>query len=589
MAEVLAAPSAQSYLPDSSPLRRSASHSSFLLGPSIPSSDSESPSSYLSSSPERTQNNFSRSPSYHSTPPSSVSLDVQNIADDNDDDNFFPSYNDAVVPGALDSVDTPKPLVGHNGRSPSFAVTAQEEYVDDQDVEDDTEQDLDLNTFKPPVADDTAIRREPSKQVDYLSHNWREEDIWSSWKHIVSSRRIYGERSRLENASWRTWTKQKYQLQTVPPQNVNWSKDFDVTWLYGPFQEEKAPRLASEPASRLSKSSSFTGNKKPILKKRTVSEEMLQKSLSTSSLVKQAAAAVQAQRTTTSKLPQVRRPGLRRANTDFMTINIPPNPSQTEDTTKALPSTSSSSVGSPDANGRKHIRFDNKVEQCIAVEFQGVGEDEYAEPVWSRACSDSESDEDGMPMIKTKARKPPVTPKNSKQNSFNQDNKGIAMLPSTTIKFHHDDPTCQGHRPSQFFPSRRSGNLSPSPSLETIKPSDPSTNFLLDDEEGNDFLLEEDDGLDEQWNTSGAFRTLKRDSFNASRDSIDRSVFTSRTESDDSATTNGMRRTPSGMFMPLDGDEEDTFASAGLLGRVVDTVNTAKDIMTVFWNVGWRQ
>ena len=192
---------------------------------------------------------------------------------------------------------------------------------------------------------------------------------------------------------------------------VSRSKDFDVTWLYGPFQEQKATRQASEPASRLSKSSSFTVNKKPILKKRTVSEEMLQKSLSTSSLVKQAAAAVQAQRTTATRLPPMRRPGLRRVNTDLMTINIPPNPSQTEDATKALPSASSSSVGSPDANGKKHIRFDNKVEQCIAVEFRCLGEDEYAEPIWSRACSDSESDEEGMPTIKTKARKRPLTPK----------------------------------------------------------------------------------------------------------------------------------------------------------------------------------
>src|SRR5205809_158987 len=27
--------------------------------------------------------------------------------------------------------------------------------------------------------DDTAVRIEPSRHVDYLSHNWKEEDIWS--------------------------------------------------------------------------------------------------------------------------------------------------------------------------------------------------------------------------------------------------------------------------------------------------------------------------------------------------------------------------------------------------------------------------
>lgn len=75
----------------------------------------------------------------------------------------------------------------------------------------------------PSVADDTAIKQEPSRHVDYLSHDWREEDIWSSWRHIVSQRRVYGQRSRLENASWRTWAKSKYRLATVSPETLNWS------------------------------------------------------------------------------------------------------------------------------------------------------------------------------------------------------------------------------------------------------------------------------------------------------------------------------------------------------------------------------
>lgn len=69
------------------------------------------------------------------------------------------------------------------------------------------------------VADDIA---EPSRYVDYLSHNWREEDIWSTWRYIVSKRKHYGERSREENASWRMWAKQKYKLRTVPPDTLNW-------------------------------------------------------------------------------------------------------------------------------------------------------------------------------------------------------------------------------------------------------------------------------------------------------------------------------------------------------------------------------
>ena len=55
----------------------------------------------------------------------------------------------------------------------------------------------------------------------------------------------------------------------------------------------------------------------------------------------------------------------------------------------------------------------------------------------------------------------------------------------------------------------------------------------------------------------------------------------------DDAEHSGMRRTPSGMFMPY--EEGDDPANAGLFGKVIDTVNTAKDIAHVIWNVGWHR
>ena len=72
------------------------------------------------------------------------------------------------------------------------------------------------------AGDDTALRREPTRQVDYLSHNWKEEDIWSTWRHVVAKRRVYSNSRRLENASWRTWAKSKYRLETVSPDKLNW-------------------------------------------------------------------------------------------------------------------------------------------------------------------------------------------------------------------------------------------------------------------------------------------------------------------------------------------------------------------------------
>ncbi|KAH7187339.1 hypothetical protein DER44DRAFT_816540 [Fusarium oxysporum] len=51
--------------------------------------------------------------------------------------------------------------------------------------------------------DDMAVSSRPSCQVDYLSHNWSKEDIWSSWRYIV----LYGPLQPLPNVLNSTQTK----------------------------------------------------------------------------------------------------------------------------------------------------------------------------------------------------------------------------------------------------------------------------------------------------------------------------------------------------------------------------------------------
>ena len=70
--------------------------------------------------------------------------------------------------------------------------------------------------------DDIAVQHAPTYHVDYLSHNWREEDIWASWKYVTSNRSEYANAERLENASWRTWMKSKNRLKTISPEKLNW-------------------------------------------------------------------------------------------------------------------------------------------------------------------------------------------------------------------------------------------------------------------------------------------------------------------------------------------------------------------------------
>jgi hypothetical protein len=70
--------------------------------------------------------------------------------------------------------------------------------------------------------DDAAIMPQASRHVDYLSHNWKEEEYWASWKYIVSERPRDNNSRRLENALWRTWMKTTEKLETVHPRTINW-------------------------------------------------------------------------------------------------------------------------------------------------------------------------------------------------------------------------------------------------------------------------------------------------------------------------------------------------------------------------------
>jgi len=235
MAEVLSFPQ----LPDSRPhfgasLHRSSSHTNILLQ-RTPSSSGSSPElkskyahvefdirpsvslpSSAPSSPRLPQPDFSNQPSYLSTPSSSLSLDDQCPSED--DDISFPSYDDEddYSNNARGRILKPKPP--SSPYEPAVPDTSLNTPAVDPSKEPSQPSLPDILT----AGDDTAVSIEPTRHVDYLSHNWKEEDIWSSWKHVVSRRKVYSNSQRLENASWRTWTKSMYRLKTVSPEKLNW-------------------------------------------------------------------------------------------------------------------------------------------------------------------------------------------------------------------------------------------------------------------------------------------------------------------------------------------------------------------------------
>lgn len=558
----------------SSPLRRSHSQPKFVTQPSSYSkslsrsnsakfnpiiSPSNSSNSSAPSSPQ-TLHADSVSPSYSSTPASSLSLD--NCDDEDEEDHIsFPTYDDIAYCDQIEDLEPP--ASPHTGDSYSVSPTSNSTSTISRPGSPEVPQ--------AHAEDDTALQAKPSRHVDYLSHNWKEEDIWASWKLIVSKGCEYSNHERLENASWRTWMKAKYGLKTVSPETLNWLKDCDVTWLYGPLQSGptafNAPDTSPVSSSRLSKSNSFL-QKKPILKKRSMSEIMLQRSLSSSSLLKQAAAAVQAQQS-----GDAQRPGIMRAASDYVPYEFASRHVEQADLSM-LSSVTSSGLITPGTE-KKHISFNEQVSQCIALEVKGDDDDE---PDYNTQDFDDSDSDDGAIMMKrstSKRQLPPMRKKVISRVNSMADSKTIAMLPSTTLKYREDTPEPQetAMKHSGFFHGTK---LSPSPSQETLKPSKPSTRMLLGDDD-------EDDDID--WQPSNTF-AHRKDSI-----SVTQNRFKSLSTSDSMGSNgepSGMRRTPSGMFMPCEEDEDD-IVSEGLFGKVVDTVNTAKDIAHVIWNVGWRR
>jgi hypothetical protein len=70
--------------------------------------------------------------------------------------------------------------------------------------------------------DDSAVSSGPSQQVDYLSHDWKEDDIWSSLRYMNSKKGDFANNARLENALWRNWMKVRNKLRTILPEELNW-------------------------------------------------------------------------------------------------------------------------------------------------------------------------------------------------------------------------------------------------------------------------------------------------------------------------------------------------------------------------------
>lgn len=272
--------------------------------------------------------------------------------------------------------------------------------------------------------------------------------------------------------------------------------------------------------------------------------------------MKQATDALRAQHSA-DRMPQ--RPSLKdRAASDFV-ISSSSASTRASRSATGLPSGSTSGAQTPCT--KRHIHFNNKVEQCIAI-------NKCSDDYYSALSDESSSDEDLLMMKSVGNVKPKPGYARTPRNSFSSESKTIAMLPSTTLKYRGDTPEPAEPKSNKGAFRNAALTLSPSPSQETIKLKKSNANFILDDE---------DDDADLNWQPMASRRETATESEDPNYDSVDEE-------------SGELRRTSSGVFTPCeDNESNDAFQPTGLLGKVVDTINTAKDIVHVIWNVGWRR
>ncbi|QRV73924.1 regulation of carbohydrate metabolism-like protein [Ceratobasidium sp. AG-Ba] len=233
-----------------------------------------------------------------------------------------------------------------------------------------------------PVADDAHV----------------EEDVWKSWRSMTRHKHEIANGVRLENASWRTWWKQRNKLRTISPETLNWLKDSDVTWLYGPLHTAEPVPPHKEPTLSDKLDLIKAAGKKPILKHRTITEMLSLPRPSSPILETTEFTEEQGMESddssarprllhTKSDTNIIRRPTNRRISPprvvvgagtvacseppfvpDIQVNTLQPTHSRGSDSSNSPRGGSSDLESNSGSSHRRHIHFNSFVEQCISID-----------------------------------------------------------------------------------------------------------------------------------------------------------------------------------------------------------------------------
>jgi hypothetical protein len=291
-----------------------------------------------------------------------------------------------------------------------------------------------------------SIQHAPKICVDYLSHEWtKEDDIWTSWKVMSKQKNELANGKRLENASWRTWVKQKYNLKTVNPQKLNWLKDSDVTWLYGPLHTAWSNHFEISPESQTTedKLNLLPSSTKSCLKKKSMSEILRP-------IVKGRYGSLVSSNSDTQLYKKEEEQDDYLDTNDYLDNYLDTSDCETSSTCSSIsgPTTPTTTNFFPfEKNVNRKIQFNDRVEQCIAVESDENVDDLLHD-------SDSSSSDDEILIMKSSPKKKP------------KDLSTIFKLAPTKLK---EDRICNNEYSSLYSSSRRRANSSNSSSSTTTQ------------------------------------------------------------------------------------------------------------------------